>query len=375
LAEEENAESEFIAPNARLIRSMRRCERRLIPLLKDWTPVDVVITNYEIVYFDVENDSEENLSPELRKQKEAIQAALQATKGGMGLRLMDIAAGRKVVGHLDLTDITQVHVERHMPFVDVSHLEREEQSIDVGNQPPSEYWQKASHIEVHNHSRTLRWAKVKEDCLKIVSIHGTLLLRYYSDLNDVESHREASEAEDELFGALKKNISFQWAQTVVHICGTDQLKQPLPQFGTNSSAELRDYLEVVHHKPAEIKHHRRASSTFMGNLDEHAGMKHHRWPSSNFLGAHSNSAHAAHHDLATSAPAELPRPKALKYSKSFGDSALEKSNSFRFFRRSASFEEHNSSSRAQSADGLEDIELGNDKAGAPSDDEHNVVDA
>jgi hypothetical protein len=81
LAEEEDAESDFIAPNACLVRSMCRCERRLYPLLKEWTPVDVVITDYEIVYFDVESDSNNNLSPELRKKKEALRVALQATKG------------------------------------------------------------------------------------------------------------------------------------------------------------------------------------------------------------------------------------------------------------------------------------------------------
>jgi hypothetical protein len=353
LAEEEDAESDFIAPNARLVRSMRRCERRLYPLLKEWTPVDVVITDYEIVYFDVESDSDDNLSPELRKKKEALRVALHATKGGKGLRLMDVAAGRKVVGHLALTDVTQVHVERHMPLIDVSYLERDEQNIDVGNQPASEYWQKTSHIEVHDHSRMLRWAKVKQDCLKLVSIHGTLLLRYYSDLNDVESHLEASAAEDELFGAMKKNISFQWAQTIAHTCGIDQLKQPLPHFGTNDTEELRDYLEVVHHKPAEARHHRRVSSNFMGN--------------------HNSSYHSSlnsHHDLSTSAGAGAQRPKpTLRPSKSFGDNApvLEKAKSMRFFRLSSSAGDYDSKPRAQSDDGLDDIEIGNEDGGISRD--------
>jgi hypothetical protein len=36
---------------------------------------------------------------------------------------------------------------------------------------------------------------------------------------------------------------------IAHTCGIDQLKQPLPHFGTNDTEELRDYLEVVHLSP------------------------------------------------------------------------------------------------------------------------------
>ncbi len=35
-----------------LIQKMRRCERRLLPLLNRWDLVDVTMTKYELVYFD-----------------------------------------------------------------------------------------------------------------------------------------------------------------------------------------------------------------------------------------------------------------------------------------------------------------------------------
>lgn len=46
---EQNASYSFVAPFARLVRSMRRCDRRHLPLLKGWIGVDVVMTQFEIV--------------------------------------------------------------------------------------------------------------------------------------------------------------------------------------------------------------------------------------------------------------------------------------------------------------------------------------
>jgi hypothetical protein len=46
---ERNTKYTFVAPFARLVRSMRRCDRRHLPLLKEWISVDVVMTQFEIV--------------------------------------------------------------------------------------------------------------------------------------------------------------------------------------------------------------------------------------------------------------------------------------------------------------------------------------
>lgn len=264
---EESADSSFIAPNARLIRSMRRCDRRLYPLLQEWLAVDVVMTEYEIVYFEAKDEDLSDLPPEDKAAKAAMLLAIQKTKGGKGLRLVDVAIGRKVVGHLNMSDITELHVVRDMPLMDVSHLIEAEPAFNHENDEyASEYWYKHTHIETPKHSRNVRWAKVKEDRLKLYSVHGTLVLRFFSDLNDVEARLEASNNEDELNGDLKKNVAFQWAQTVAHICGKDQLKQVLPHFGTDDSEELRDYLEVVHHhnKTEEPRSHRRGRSSVQG---------------------------------------------------------------------------------------------------------------
>ena len=264
LAKEEESHSMFVAPNARLLRSMRRCDRRLLPILKEWVTVDVVITQFEIVYFEAResDDMEQN-----QETKTAL-LALQATKGGKGLRLRDVAAGRKVVGHLDLADVSDIHVERDMPLENFSHLDEVELLSADKEEVSSEYWldPQVAKARANKSSRKLRWARIKEDRLKLVSIHGSLILRFYSDLDDIESHMDIAAMEQES-GILKKDIALQWAQTLVHSCGREQLKQALPHFGEGNSDELRDYLELVHYHEKEIaedtyKHgmHRRSSS-------------------------------------------------------------------------------------------------------------------
>ena len=255
----------FIAPSARLVRSMRRCDRRLIPLLTKWGPVDVAITRFEIVYFEAVDDAD------VTCERTSARLALVATKGGKGLRLCDVALGRKVIGHLDLSEISDVHVERDMPIVDAALLDDLEKSSgdDVGPQLLPEFWYEGENREKPGEDlpsmqiRDIRWAKVTEDRLRLTTIHGILYLRFYSDLDDTEAHLEQTLKESEGDGPIRKNISFQWAQTLGRFCGREQLKQVLPHLGDNSSDELRDYLEVVHYHEKEVSkkgHHRKKSS-------------------------------------------------------------------------------------------------------------------
>ena len=247
---EEKTKSPFIAPNARLLRSMRRGDRKLFPLLKDWVTVDIVVTQFEIVYFDAHGVQDNS---QAKSDTSSSMLALQATKGGKGLRLCDVAKGRKVVGHLNLGDVTQVHVEQDLPLADLTLLQEGELLPSEQTDLPSEFWLDpfSTTARTSRHSRQLRWAKVKEDRLKLESIHGTLVFRFYSDLDDIESHTEecASLKKD----ILKKDIAFQWAQTITHCCGRDQLKQDLPHYGEGNTDELRDILEIVHYHENELE--------------------------------------------------------------------------------------------------------------------------
>lgn len=243
-AESKEIVATFAAPNARLLRSMRRCDRKLLPLLDKWTIVDVVITKWEIVYFDASNveapyGSEYN--EEDIKHFESVRQAIIATKGGKGLRLKDVAMGRKVVGHLELSTVDSIYVDRIMP----SESGDDEEIADGSNKDVQvEFWRANSNPDGERQiPRTDRWSKMKQDRLRVQSEFGTLLLRFYSDLENSESNPER-----ESDGSLFKDNAFQWCQTIVRLCGISQLQQKLPHFGDDNDAELRDYLVVVDSK-------------------------------------------------------------------------------------------------------------------------------
>ena len=99
---------DLVAPNATLIRNMRRCDRKVLPFLDEWTAVDVVMTKYELVFFEVDD----NLAQTGDQKTRDIRDAIMATKGGKGLRLCDVAHSRKVVGHDEIDEIDYLQVER-----------------------------------------------------------------------------------------------------------------------------------------------------------------------------------------------------------------------------------------------------------------------
>jgi hypothetical protein len=248
VALEEKSQSNFIAPNARLIRRMRRCDRKMLPILTEWGCVDIVITQFEMVYFealDLKNPSSTTY------QEQSSVLAIQATSGGKGHRLRDVAAGRKIVGHINLSEITEMHVERSLPLRDAAHCKDISALYENEDQLAVEFWLESNQSEAQKSCRQVRWENVKEDRLRLVSLHGCLVLRFYSDLDDVELHAETSAIENEAEGPLRKNIAFQWGQTIAYICGKETLQQSLPHFGANNSDELRDLLEVTNHHEKE----------------------------------------------------------------------------------------------------------------------------
>ena len=90
------------------------------------------------------------------------------------------------------------------------------------------------------------------------------MLRFFSDLECTESHAEASATENEASGPLRKNVAFQWAQTISHICGKEKLQQALPHFRENNSEELRDLLEFSNN-------HEKEHNQVLRNLKGEAG--------------------------------------------------------------------------------------------------------
>lgn len=252
----------FEFPNARLLRSMRRCQRKLLPLLNKWSQVDVFITKHEMVYVHVsDSDGADNH----RQLKEAGRQALSATKGGKGLRLIDVVSGRRIVGHLNFNEIQNLHVERKLAKNNSTFRSAKEATAELGH-CHVEFWQQSLNDDRTESDVDLqkRFESVTQDSLKIQTIHGTLFLRFLSDLEDSEAHPERAVDELDVDNPLYKDISFQWAQTIVRQCHPGQLKQPLPHFGTNDNDELKDLLQVVHRD--EKGHHRRFSSAGIRDL-------------------------------------------------------------------------------------------------------------
>jgi len=245
-------DSIFAYPNANLVRKMRRCDRKLLPICDTWTVVDVVLTSKELVYLEA---TEADNELELGSKTNASKRAMFATKGGKDLPLCEVTAGRKVVGQLLLSDIASIYVERELPH---KAKAGDSKGPDVSVEK-TEYWMNDGH---KYDDRANHWCAIKQDVVKIHTIDGfTLCLRFYSDLDDSEANQDRQLAENEYEGPLFKNNAFQWAQTVVRLCGPGQLKQELPHFGDDTCEELRDFLVV---KNDEHPHHHRIRSSGAG---------------------------------------------------------------------------------------------------------------
>jgi hypothetical protein len=189
--------------------------------------------------------SDDDGSDNAEKVKEAGQQALKATSGGKGLRLCDVTAGRRVVGQLVFSDIISVHVEREH-CLPASSIVSGDEAKKCYNHGHVEFWQEPGEDSRHWSPEEMqkRWETVNQDSLKIQTIHGTLYLRFYSDLEDNEENRERFNEVD-IGTPLHKDIALQWAQTILRQCNIEQLKQPLPHFGGNASDELRDLIQIV----------------------------------------------------------------------------------------------------------------------------------
>jgi len=255
----------FVRPNAKVLRSMRRCDRKVLPLINTWSAVDLVMTKYEIVYFeaiDLVDPNKSKYSEYDIRAMEAGRQALEVTMGGKGMRLRDVAKGRKVVGHLAISAIDNVHVDRILP-----HEDKKQEEVACIVERHDEFWEltKETYNMKDGLTREARWAQLKEDRLMIHSDHGTLCFRFYTDLHDMETHRDRILGENEIEGKLHKDLALLWCQSIGRICKRAQLKQKLDHYGDGNDEELRDYLRVVDPKNdgndgVMTKIHRRASS-------------------------------------------------------------------------------------------------------------------
>ncbi len=223
---------DFSYPSSRLIRRMRRCERRLLPFLDEWQLVDVVLTSHELVLFDVYEDSD----CDIFEPKIDI-----SNNGGKGLRLCDVAKGRKIVSQFDLDDIDFVDIEHRLEAVSDSISD-----IETGHEQLLEFWQGGNNhiINYRSQKMDLRWCKVNEDRLKVHFKSGggtTLFMRFAVDLKEMERRKLELHAGEELSDIGRQ--AKVWCRTIAHLRGAGNLtKQSLPHF--NDDQEMDDFIEL-----------------------------------------------------------------------------------------------------------------------------------
>jgi hypothetical protein len=230
---------DFSYPSSRLIRRMRRCERRLLPFLDEWQVVDAVLTSHELVLFDVREESEEDFSS----------APDMTDNGGKGVRLCDVAKGRKILSQFDLNDVDFVDIEHRLATVSDSNRVED---LEIGFELLLEFWQGGNdHIGDYSlRKMNDRWSDVNEDRLKVHFKSGggtTLFLRFAIDLKEMESRKiNNSHVENDISDQLSE-IGKQakiWCRTIARLRGAMNLPlQRLPHF--NDDNEMEDFIEVL----------------------------------------------------------------------------------------------------------------------------------
>jgi len=232
---------ELKAPHAVLIRSMRRCERKMLPLFSSWEKVDVVITQHEIVFFAVnEYDySTGDGNEDIEEKMNAVKEAMRARHGGKGLLLSDVIVGRKIVGHTDISHVTSIKVRQLTETLSNSINQGDENVSSTLN----EYWNELEDslppapLQERFTQSHVRHLKIHDGCGQ------TILLRFFCDLNlvenaDVEYRDKRVHKKD-----LKNTMPLLWCHTLVRLLGPDRLDQKLPNFGCDNDDELNDYIE------------------------------------------------------------------------------------------------------------------------------------
>ena len=260
---------DFKYPKARLIRRMRRCERRIQPLLDEWMLVDIVLTNHELVIFDVVDRTsslDDTVSPKLNN-------------GGKGMYLSDIAKGRKISSTFSIDDVDFVDIE-HRAAIPREDIDNEVDDIEAKRKHNLlESWQggNCSFEDYEADAMDKRWSHVDEDRLKVHFKYNTLYLRFLVDLKEMEDKRDDLLEDPDLMHHVGTQTKV-WCRTVARLRGASNLKrQNLPNFGAKGSDEIEDFIEVcdrgdheghkkrTHRRSSVVnRNHRRMSSWVMG---------------------------------------------------------------------------------------------------------------
>lgn len=242
-------ERSFDRPASTLIRTMRRCQCKWLPLLDSWENVDVVLTKYELAWFGTVsvNSFWENEANEKNTESKSL---LQKTGGGKGLRLCDVVSGRELLGRLQLSDIESVKVVRYPLETKVAPerekiAEHDEEFGKYASNFVSEYWQDMKQSTSYGNIDE-RWNTVTEDVLTIRTPQGTLCLRFLVDL--VAAEETAIEKTGKISPSKRKRKeegALLWCQTILYVQSKERgIHTELDQ-GGDGAEYCADFIEVV----------------------------------------------------------------------------------------------------------------------------------
>lgn len=260
---------ELVAPDGVLVLPMRRCDWMLPPFVDHWRTVDVVITDKEIVILEAIDVNDMDVSTSKMNRLNGIWRSIVATKGGIGMRLRDMVDGRKVLGHVDMTSIDSLNVERYPAFFCSGGAV---EALHGDDYLREEYWSSGASAPDQG-ARTARWKAICEDQLKIHSVDSSTYLRFHRDLKLKEQDNEAP---------LCLISAFKWCKAIGRVRGSHNLAQKLPHFYHGDDMEFLDYVHVTTRGSGE-ENHRRVNKieSWVKKVASHAKPSLHRSTSSN----------------------------------------------------------------------------------------------
>jgi hypothetical protein len=242
----------LIRPLASLVRSMRRCQYKWLPLLDTWQEVDLVLTKFELVWL-ATKPFNGLWDKDVETRRDSVSKLLRSRKGGKGISLSDTVVGREIIGRLPLEDIEEIKVHRFPPNLKLQKQKIREQDAENASDEfhfSSEFWAESLETpSLYIGYPDERFQRVVEDNLLLHSRQGTLCLRFLVDLVD-EEKREHRNTNVNYLGM--KEGALLWCQTISHLCGPRQLKQKLTYFGENAEKELLDFVEIQDRKSHQL---------------------------------------------------------------------------------------------------------------------------
>jgi hypothetical protein len=189
--------------------------------------VDVIMTEFELVYLDALNCDIMGKNPALQQRRDVVTRKLIATEGGRALLLRDVIIGRKIVGHVDLKCVDLVKVQRHLSSASVKPVSENGESKKLISE---EYWKPQSELETNDDAAAdpdlireinkKRWERVEEDQLQIYTRQGTLQMRFLCDLKEQEANLMSLSSIH-----TQKSEALAWGQALVQI-RTSSIVQP-----------------------------------------------------------------------------------------------------------------------------------------------------